>query len=207
MEEKISSMEQKQKFKVLLLEIYDFIAFVVFALGIVFLIKYFIFTPFTVVWHSMEPNIHNGDFLIVNEIWPRLNDYKFKRWDIIIFAPPGQNVDYIKRIIWLPWETVKIISGYVYICKDKLSGTWLVCKKLDEKYLPNWTITKTPCKINTFYVKPWTYFVLGDNRMHSTDSRCCFGVWCYSWASYLVPKQNIIWVPILRISDWKIYFY
>ncbi len=201
----LNKKEKQKRFVNFLVDMYDFLAFVVFALWIVFFVKFFIFTPFTVVGHSMEPNIHNGDFLIVNEITPKLNDYNFKRWQIIIFAPPGSKIDYIKRIVGLPWEIVKLMSWNVYICKK--FWTWESCKKLNESYLPKWVRTEAKCGINTFYVKSWTYFVLWDNREHSTDSRCCFGVWCYSWANYLVPKQNIIWIPFLRISNWKVYFY
>ncbi len=190
--------------KKLLLEIYDFVAFVIFAAGIIFFIKFFILTPFTVVWHSMEPNIHNGDFLIVDEITPKIKK-ELSRWQIIIFAPPGKDIDYIKRIIGLPWDIVKIMSGSVYICHRYSTGE--SCNKLSEPYLPESVKTKAKCWINTFYVESGTYFVLGDNREHSTDSRCCFGQACYSGASYLVPKENIIWIPRLRISWLKVYFY
>jgi signal peptidase I len=64
--------EQISRLKIWILEIYDLISFIIFALGFVLFIKYFIFTPFNVVGHSMEPTVHNGDFLIVNEITPRL---------------------------------------------------------------------------------------------------------------------------------------
>jgi signal peptidase I len=70
--------EQKSRLKKIILEFYDIISFFVFALGLILFIKYFIFTPFTVVGQSMEPTIHNGDFLIVDEITPRIKD-NFKR--------------------------------------------------------------------------------------------------------------------------------
>ena len=196
--------EQISRLKIWILEIYDLISFIIFALGFVLFIKYFIFTPFNVVGHSMEPTVHNGDFLIVNEITPRLKK-QLHRWQIVIFSPPWKDIDYIKRIIGLPGEIVKIMSGSVYICHKNWS--WMNCKKLKEPYLATWTITKPTCWIDTFYVKSWTYFVLWDNREHSTDSRCCFSVGCYSWASYLVPKENIIWIPLLRITKWQLQWY
>jgi hypothetical protein len=64
--------------------------------------------------------------------------------------------------------------------------------------LPDNFWTDTRCGINDFKVINW-YFVMWDNRSFSTDSRCCFGLDCYVWASYEVPYANIIWKVYLRM--------
>ncbi len=187
--------QQKKTFRDMLIEIFDLISFLVFVWWIVLFIRFFIFNPYTVVWQSMEPTFDEKDFIIVDKISQRIWD--FKRWDIVVFVPPGKDVPYIKRIIWVPWDIIKIIDWSVFLCKKDDIGE--SCKELEEKYLPKWSITKPACNISEFTVTSWWYMVLWDNREHSTDSRCCFGLWCYNWSSYLVPDNYIIWKVYVRI--------
>ena len=180
--------------KKILLDLIDISAFLIFITWIILFIKFIIVSPFTVIWQSMEPNFHEKDFLIVDKVSPKISDVK--RWDVIIFMPPGVDVPYIKRVIGLPWEIVKIKNWKVYICKK--DSKWEECKELKEPYLKRWEVTKPTCGISEFVVTGW-YFVLWDNRNHSTDSRCCFRLGCFSGASYVVPKENIVWKPLLKI--------
>jgi signal peptidase I len=83
-------------------------------MGVVLFIRFFIFNPFTVVGESMEPRFHDGDFIIVDKITPRLG--KLERGDIIVFVPESRDVPFIKRIIGLPGEEVKIRDNNVLIC-------------------------------------------------------------------------------------------
>lgn len=191
------------------IEVIDLVSFFIMALGIVFFIRLFIFSPFTVVWQSMEPTIHDWDFLIVDKL-SSLNDkiwWKNKVWsilpvldrgDIIVFIPPQQTEEWkhlVKRIVWLPWDTVKIQDNKVDICP---SGTG--CYLLDEPYLKKWETTSADRGLDTFVISGW-YFVMWDNRNHSTDSRSCFmWVWCYEWYSYTVPYSDVIWKVRVRLS-------
>ncbi len=181
--------KEKKTFKDFLLDIFDIISFLVFVWGIVLFIRFFLFNPYTVVWESMEPTFHQQDFIIVDKISSKI--WGIKRWDIVVFVPPGKDAPYIKRIIWLPGETVKILSGDIFICDD--SKKWSECQELEEPYLKDSVFTSTKkCGIKEFKVTTWSYFVLGDNRDHSTDSRCCFGIGCYGNSNYLVPRNYII---------------
>ena len=72
-----------------------------------------------------------------------------------MFVPPGKNIPYIKRIIGLPGETVKIEKGNVYVCSDKLN-----CQELDESYLPAALETKARCGLTEFSVDTGSLFVL-----------------------------------------------
>ena len=109
--------------------------------------------------HSMEPTLSDGDNLIVDKLSYRFRDPE--RYDIIVFPyQHAENTYYIKRIIGLPGDTVQVIDGYVYI-----NG-----KKLDEHYgaevMEDPGIAAEPIKLGDD-----EYFVLGDNRNHSSDSR------------------------------------
>jgi hypothetical protein len=104
----------------------------------------------------------------------------------------------VKRIIWLPWETVLVKEGNVYICSSNTpAGSFiqtsdgLNCEMLNEPYLPSDTQTLVTCGKEEFSVTEW-YFVMGDNRGRTTDSLCCFGIQCYEWANYLVPNSHLI---------------
>ncbi len=138
--------------------IWEIIKIVVIALVIVIPIRYYIFQPFLVKGQSMEPNFETGDYLIIDEISYRFRDPQ--RGEIIVFkSPQNSSQRYIKRIIGLPYETIEIKDGKVFINN----------KELDEKsYLP--ISTQTPGNTLITLGKN-EYFVLGDNRLASYDSR------------------------------------
>ena len=185
-------MPTNSPIKILLLELFDLLSYVVFVGGIVFFVRFFLINPFNVVGSSMYPTIHDKDFILVDKISHRFTEYK--RGDIIVFVPPGKTDPYVKRIIWLPWETVTVRDNVVQICK-----TWSdECFALDDKFLPAETYTTASCGKDTFEVTTG-YFVMGDNRSGSTDSRCCFGLQCFEHTNYLVPSDYIIGKVVLRL--------
>jgi signal peptidase I len=110
---------------------------------------------------SMFATLDDNDYLIANKIDYRL--HAPQRGDIIILRPPSSNsTDFIKRIIALPGERILISQGYVYI-----NG-----HKLDEPYLPEqWTQLDNWGGPDGMVVPPNSYFVMGDNRNRSQDSR------------------------------------
>ena len=136
---------------------------------VLFILVYaFLAFPEIVIGVSMEPTLNQGDRLLVERITPKFD--KLKRGDVVIFNPPGNNnIDYVKRIVGLPNEHLIIRD-----CKAVLiSGTG------EEKSLPESYIFPEPCKSSdkdlTINVEDKAYFVMGDNRNHSADSRF-FGV-------------------------------
>jgi len=163
----------------LFLFIWEIIKVAIVALVIVVPVRYFIFQPFVVRGESMEPNFHNGDYLIIDEISYRFE--KPKRGDVIVFHYPNDpSQRYIKRIIGLPGERIKIENGKVYIFKN---GKF---HQLDESfYLP--PKLKTPGKVDIQLGKD-EYFVLGDNRQFSFDSR--------EWGP--LPRKEIIGKVYIR---------
>jgi len=165
-------------------KIFDFILeivkVVVVALLIVIPIRYFLFQPFIVKGQSMEPNFENGDYLIVDEISYRFRDPQ--RGEVVVFKYP-QNISqrYIKRIIGLPGETVEIKEGKVIIYQ--LNGNSFVLDESD--YLPSWVQTSGDLVVT---LNKDEYFVLGDNRLASYDSR--------RWG--VLPRRDIIGRVFIR---------
>lgn len=152
---------------------------VVIALVIVAPIRYFLFQPFFVKGESMEPNFKNGDYLIVDEL-----SYRFRgpeRGEVVVLKyPEDPSQKFIKRIIGLPGETVEIMNGKVSIIKGENT---LVLN--EDKYLSSALATAGDLKIT---VGENQFFVMGDNRPFSYDSRR-FG---------LLPKEDIIGRVVLR---------
>jgi len=159
--------------------VWEITKIIIIALLIVIPIRYFIFQPFFVKGQSMEPNFENGDYLIIDQISYRFRDPQ--RGEIVVFKyPQAPSQRYIKRIVGLPGETIEVKDGQVIIFNEK--GRQI----LDEgNYLPPGTFT--PGEIKVILAKD-EYFVLGDNRISSADSRR-FGP---------LPRENIIGRVFLR---------
>ena len=147
-----------------LIFIWEVSKIVIIAMLIVAPIRYFVFQPFFVKGQSMEPNFLEGDYLIIDEF-----SYHFirdpQRGEVVIFKYPNNpSQRYIKRIVGLPGETVQIKDGRINIYDEK--G---VPQILDESdYLPD--SQRTPGDIE-IQLGENEYFVLGDNRLFSFDSR------------------------------------
>jgi len=147
----------------------------------------FTIQSFVIVGSSMYPNFQDGERLLINKVVYKL--HQPERGDVIIFHPHSNlQADYIKRVIGLPGESVEIKDGVVYIHEG--GGDVF---PLDEPYI------KEPA-VNNFVgdkIPEGEYFVLGDNRNNSNDSR--------SASVGMVPKKDIIgkaWLLIWPPSKW-----
>jgi len=160
----------------------DTIQTIVLALSIFLIVYLFLLQPHIVNGQSMEPSFDNGEYLLTDKLSYRLNEPK--RGDVIVFsAPPSPRDDYIKRIIGLPNEIISIKDGKVYIDN----------KQLVEDYLPKDTYTTGGPFLpegKEIRIGQDEYFVMGDNRAYSSDSRY--------WG--LVPRKNIVG------KAWLIYY-
>lgn len=157
----------------------EIIQFAIIALFIVLPFRLFIAQPFIVNGSSMVPTFISGQYLIVDEISYTLKNPK--RGDVIIFKYPlDQSKYFIKRVIGLPGETVSIQDGAVTIInKDHPEGF-----TLSEPY-----ITRPKKDTSKRTLEPTEYFVMGDNRLESSDSRI--------WGP--VERDLIIGRPLLRL--------
>ncbi|MCK5415967.1 signal peptidase I [Candidatus Parcubacteria bacterium] len=151
-----------KKFLIFVLEL---VKIVVISLVIIIPVRYFLIQPFYVKGASMEPNFFDHEYLIINEISYRFNEKE--RGDIVVFRYPRNPQEYfIKRLIALPGEEIKIDDGKVIIYNKENPDGFI----LEESYLGEGIITNA---VNNDRVKidEDEIFVLGDNRLHSKDSR------------------------------------
>ena len=160
---------------------------------------------FRVEGASMDPTLHTGQYLLINKVLYARADGTLldrlvpdqtpmdipnfifggpTRGDIIVFLSPGQtDKDFIKRVIGLPGETVRIVNGQVFV-----NG-----KPLDEPYLTHRATYDLESKV----VPPGSYCVLGDNRPNSSDSHL----------GWFVPANNLIgkaWVSYWPPAEWGV---
>ncbi len=140
----------------------DTLETIVISLAIFVLVYQFLFQPHQVDGHSMVPTFQNGDYILTDKL-----SYRFhppKRGDIIVFrAPQDERVEFIKRIIAIPGDTVMVKNQQV----------WLNGKALKEPYT-NDGITPADAFLRegrAVEVPTGNYIVMGDNRLHSSDSR------------------------------------
>ena len=149
----------------------------VFALMIMALVLVFVAQPVKVEGTSMLPRLHDGERIFVNKlIYYGLPE--IERGDIVVFwFPNDPGKSYIKRVIGLPGETVQVRGGRIFV-----NG-----KELQEPYLEN-ALNVAAADDPPVYVKPHYYFVMGDNRDNSSDSR--------SWG--LVPEKYIYGKALFR---------
>lgn len=156
--ERLQNLTKEQK---IFREILGWIAYIVIVIGATYFIVTYVGQRTKVSGDSMEATLHDEDNLIVDKISYRFRDPK--RFEIIVFPYKYmENTYYIKRIIGLPGETVQIIDGYVYINGSKLNESYGLEVIESTKY----GIAEEPVVLGED-----EYFVLGDNRNHSSDSR------------------------------------
>jgi signal peptidase I len=174
--------EDQSSFGSFVLEI---IKIVVICLAIIIPIRFYLIQPFFVKGESMEPNFSDKEYLIIDQISYRFTD--IERGDVVVFRYPiDPSQFYIKRIVGLPGETVEIKNGEITVFNQgDTEGTLL-----DEKYIP--PTIETPGEVN-YKLGEEEYFVLGDNRNASSDSR--------AWGA--LPASNIVgkaWVRVFPVS-------
>lgn len=178
--------------------VWDFVKVLLIALVIIIPIRYFVFQPFIVSGSSMEPNFTNRQYLIIDEM-----TFYFKQPQrgqvVVIRYPKDPKQFFIKRVIGLPGEEVKIENGKVYIINPLTKET----TELNESYLPNQGLTYPHYEAviggkKTLTLGEDEYFVLGDNRLASSDSR--------DWG--VVPRKDLIgkvFIRVLPFSQFQFY--
>ena len=148
--------------------LYEWIPTIVMALGLALVLKSFVVASFYIPSGSMENTLKKGDLLIADKLSFKLLGQDPQRGDIMIFRyPKDPKKDYIKRVIGLPGDSVRVQDHTVYVNGEALIEDY-IAEDPDFDY-PSVTVPED------------SYFVMGDNRNHSSDSR----VWGF------VPRDNI----------------
>ncbi|HLC38869.1 MAG TPA: signal peptidase I [Patescibacteria group bacterium] len=167
----LENKSSKSKIFYRLARFFDLSKWVILIAIVIYLGHLFVVSIFAVSGASMEPNFHDKEYLIVNKTF-RIID-RIQRGDVAIFKFPGDpNELYIKRIIGLPGDTIEI--------KDK--AVWVNGRKMIEMYLTKDMVTDKLSNQQKWHLGANEYFVMGDNRENSNDSRV--------WGS--LPKENIV---------------
>ncbi len=169
-------MDSGKKTKKILMKAKETVSVLFIALAIALPFRFLIAEPFIVKGSSMWPSLQSGEYLVVDKITYRFREPQ--RGEVVIIKSPikpGQK--YIKRIVGLPGEKIKVFQGGVFI---KKGGSWKQISRPEPSL---------PLGENVQILGPNEYFVLGDNTSNSLDSRY-FGP---------VPRKNIIgraWIAL-----------
>lgn len=191
-QDRINKKKQKKPHPILS-EIISWIWSIIVACVLMTVLYFFIGRPFTVSGQSMYPTLHNGDHMIMSKLGG------INRFDVVILKAPDEDKEYIKRVIGMPGDTVEVKSGVLYI-----NG------KVVEQPFINSDNSKKTVFIDDFTLKELTgvdkvpegkYFVMGDNRGVSKDSRMIG----FIDASAIEGKAVFTVWPINRIGGLKDY--
>ncbi|ASA22285.1 signal peptidase I [Paenibacillus donghaensis] len=177
-------------------EVLEWIKAIAIALVLVVLIRWLLFKPFIVDGSSMKPNFHTGERVIVNEI---LYDIRSpQRGEVVVFHVPSEGRDFIKRVIGVAGDTVKVEGDVVTVNGQTVDETYIQ-DELDaarsngtlynNKNFPNEDFTDGT-------VPEGHVFVMGDNRSDSTDSRMIG----YVPLDDIVGRADLIFWPVKDIS-------
>jgi signal peptidase I len=186
--------------KTLWASIKEWVRVIVIALIIAIPIRYFIAEPFIVNGASMDPTFSTGQFLIVDRLSYRFEEPK--RGDVIVFKYPyasqalggSSSVYYIKRIIGLPGERVRMQDGKITIEEASTTRSFV----LNEPYVQSYHLSHdtTVFPENGKPLGPTEYFVMGDNRAESSDSRA----WGPLDYQYITGRPLVRLTPLTAIS-------
>lgn len=158
------------------------------ALAIFVVIYLFLYQPHQVKGASMEPNFHDGEYLLTNKYEYRFADPK--RGDVIVFkSPQNPDIDFIKRIIGLPGDRVKLLNNHYFINDTELTEPYIAT----NLYTYNGSFLREGVEIE---VPENKYFVSGDNRPRSSDSR----EWGFIDRSAIIGKSQLRYWPFNRFG-------
>lgn len=147
-------------------ELISTLKYIVGILIVFFIVNQFLFAPVMVDGDSMEPTLTNGDYLLLN----KFSD--IERFDIVVFPPPDkEDTQYVKRVIGLPGDTIEYREDVLYVNGEETEQSFLTDSSAENEsiYLSGDFTLLTLLGVET--VPEGQYFVLGDNRLNSRDSR------------------------------------
>lgn len=174
-----------------ILVLYEILKFSIIALIIVLPIRLFIAQPFIVQGASMDPHLKHGEYLVVDKISYAQSEPKFG--DVIVFKNPlDTSVYFVKRIIGLPGDSLRV-SGEKVSILNKATGTYDV---LSESYAVYSAGEYPGVVYEEVTLADDEYFVMGDNRMHSTDSR----VWGPLQKKYIIGHALLRLFPLSAMT-------
>jgi signal peptidase I len=177
-------------------EVLEWIKAIAIALVLVILIRWLLFKPFIVDGPSMKPNFHTGERVIVNEILYDIR--KPQRGEVIVFHVPSEGRDFIKRVIGVAGDTVKVEGDVVTVNGEPVNETYIQ-GAIDDAHNNNSLYNNKNFPNEDFTdgtVPAGHVFVMGDNRSDSTDSRMIG----YVPLGDIVGRADLIFWPVKDIT-------
>ncbi len=183
---------------------FDVLLNIVIILAIVAVIRTFLVSPFQVEGNSMLSTLENKEYIIINKLAYHIGEPD--RGEVVVFRPPtDEDKHYVKRVIGVPGDTVIIRNGFVYVERPGDDAP----VQLEEEYLNDNNLGHTyrhppssgDMREERFTVPEGQYFLLGDNRQGSLDSRSFAS--SGNGATAFVPQDNIkgkVWFVALPIT-------
>jgi signal peptidase I len=172
-------------------EVFEWAKALLIAAVLVFLIRWLAFTPFIVDGESMLPNFHNEERMIVNKLIYDFRDPK--RFEVIVFlAPEGK--DFIKRVIGLPGDKIRVDGDNVYINGEPISEPFIQ-DEIDKAAAEGRIYNSGTMSITEEMIVPEdSLFVMGDNRPRSKDSR--FSEVGFVNYDQIVGRADVVYWPL-----------
>lgn len=178
-------------------EAIEWIKAIAIAVVLVVVIRWFVFAPFMVDGPSMQPNFHTGERVIVNKF---LYDFRApKPGEVVVFHVPEEKRDYIKRVIAVAGDTVKVQGDDVYVNGKKISEPYIQSEidKYQANGEPYNNLRDFPnSEVTEGTVPTGHIFVMGDNRRNSTDSRMIG----YVDLKEVVGRAELVFWPLSDIT-------
>ena len=158
----------------------DILEVIVLAVGIFLIVYLLILRPHKIKGQSMHPNFPDGEYLLTEKVSYYRKDPQ--RGDVVVFKPPISEDEFIKRVIGLPGETISVSGGKVYVNNQELKEDYIDVYTAPGAFLADG---------QTYTVPNGYYFVMGDNRPHSSDSRA----WGPITKKVITGKAWLIYFP------------
>ncbi|GLX71172.1 signal peptidase I [Paenibacillus glycanilyticus] len=183
-------------------EIVDWIKALAIAVILVFVIRTFLFSPFIVDGPSMEPNFYTGERLIVNKLIFKMREPH--HGEVVVFHVPDQGRDFIKRVIGVPGDTIKVVGDDVFINDQKVEEPYLkeaIALAHENGELYNTGPDFPNANVSESVVPEGKIFAMGDHRGNSQDSRDIG----YVSEKEIIGRADVMFWPLNKISIIKHY--
>ncbi|WP_226665966.1 signal peptidase I [Metabacillus litoralis] len=172
-------------------KIWEWTKAIVLAVGLAMIIRFFLFEPYLVEGSSMDPTLKDGDRLFVNKTLQFIGD--IEKGDIVIIDGKEEKIRYVKRIIGLPGDKITAEQGKVYVNDQEITEPYL---EGNETHAEQMGMLLTS-DFDEIEVPQGSYFVMGDNRLNSMDSRNGLGL---IEKERILGKSEFIFFPFDHLS-------